>query len=165
MLTVSPVVGGQPAADRTGLLHDVQPGGRRAGQAQHAHAEAVLAAVLGLLDQPALLEGRDQPERGALVHADLAGDRGDAGLAGAGQDVEDGQRPLDRLHAGRTPVLAALIARYASAALLRIADSVVHTRNWSRGAMTDAPRDHPEYVLTIVCPDRPGHRVRGRRAS
>ena len=100
MLTVSPVVGGQLLAERAGLLDHVEPGGGGAGQPQQADAEAVLAAALDLLDEAVRLQGGDQPERRALVHPELGGDLGDAGLAGAGEDLQDRQRPVDRLDTG-----------------------------------------------------------------
>ena len=60
-------------------------------------AEAVLPRSLGLLDEPVRLERGDQPERRALVDAELAGDLGDPGLADPGQHLQDGQRPVDGL--------------------------------------------------------------------
>src|SRR4051812_26789767 len=39
----------EPATDRARFLDDVEPGGRGAGEPEQADAEAVLAAVLGLL--------------------------------------------------------------------------------------------------------------------
>ncbi len=52
MLTVSPVSAASLPADRPGLLDHVEAGRGGAGEAEQPHAEAVLAAVLGLLDQP-----------------------------------------------------------------------------------------------------------------
>ena len=61
-----------------------------------------LPRSVGLLDEPVRLQGGDQPERRALVDAELAGDLGDPGLADPGQDLEDGERPVDGLDAGAT---------------------------------------------------------------
>ena len=99
MLTVSPVSAASPLQIGPRLLHDVEPGGGGAGQPEQADAEAVLAAVGGLLDQPVPLEGADQPEGGALVHAELGRHLGDPDLAAPGQDLEDGDRPIDGLDA------------------------------------------------------------------
>ena len=87
-------------------------------------AEAVLAALLVLLDHAVRLERGDQPERGALVHAELAGDLGDAGLAEPGQDAQDGERPVDRLDRCRS--LAACRSPWATVAhvVLRITECV-----------------------------------------
>ena len=76
-------VGGELAADRARLLHEVEPGRGGAGEPEDADAEPVLAAVARLLDEPVRLERRHQPERRALVDAELAGDLGDPGLADA----------------------------------------------------------------------------------
>src|SRR6185437_11911542 len=89
---------GQPLADRTALLHQVEPGRRRPGQPQDADAQAVLAAVYVLGDQAAVFQRGHQPERGGLVHAQLDGDLGDPGLTLAGQDFEHGDGAVYRLH-------------------------------------------------------------------
>ena len=99
-------VGGELPADRPGLGHQVQAGGGGAGQAQVADAEPITAAVAVLLDQSVCLEGRQQPERRRLVHAELVRDLGDAGLAVTGEELEDGQRPVHRLHDGAGLVCA-----------------------------------------------------------
>ena len=46
-------------AHRPALLGEVQATDHRTGQPQHAKAEAVLAAVLGLFNQFAILQGRE----------------------------------------------------------------------------------------------------------
>ena len=92
-----PGVGRELAADRPRLLDHVEAGGRRAGEPQHPDAEAVLAALLVLLDQAVGLQRGDQPERRALVHAELDGDLGDPRLAEPGQDLQDREGPVDRL--------------------------------------------------------------------
>ncbi len=93
---------GQLLAQRTRFLDDVEPGTGGPGEAEQADAEAVLPASLDLLDEAVLLEGGDQPEGRALVDLERRRDLGDAGLAGAGEDLEDPQRPVDRLDpAGR----------------------------------------------------------------
>ena len=96
-------VGGELPADRSGLGHQVQARGGGAGQAQVADAEPVTAAVAVLLDEAVRLEGRQQPERRGLVDAELARDLGDAGLAVTGEQLEDGQRAVHRLHGGCRP--------------------------------------------------------------
>jgi hypothetical protein len=59
-----------------------------------------VAAPAELLDQTARFQHADQTGRGGLVHAELAGDLGDAHLAVAGQQFQHGHRPVDRLHEG-----------------------------------------------------------------
>ena len=71
---------GELFADRPGLLDDVQLAGHRAGQPQDAEAEAVLSAILRLLDELAILEGGEQPECRRLVNADVRSDLADAGF-------------------------------------------------------------------------------------
>ena len=93
-------LGGEVLAQRPRLLDHVEAGAGRAGEAQQAHAEAVLAASLDLLDEAVLLERGDQPERRTLVHRERRRDLGDAALAGAREDLEDGQGPVDRLDPG-----------------------------------------------------------------
>ena len=115
------------------------------------------------------------------MHAELAGDLGDAGLADAGEQLQDGQGPVDGLDAApcRSRVAASAASLHAasspcadtSAELLRIADCVPVERN-------DVDRRTPEarptsaqptagargdFVLTLSCPDRPGivHAVTG----
>ena len=97
---------GELFADRPGLLGDVQSPGHRAGQPQDAEAEAVLAALLGLLDQFAFLERGEQPERRRLVHADVRGDLADTGLTALGQDLQHAHGAVDRLHAADCSHLA-----------------------------------------------------------
>ena len=99
MLTVSPVSAASPLADRPGLLHDVEPSRGGAGQPEEPDAQAVLAAVGGLLDEPVGLERADQAEGGALVHPELGRHLGDPDLAAPGQHLEDGDGPIDRLDA------------------------------------------------------------------
>ena len=161
-----PRVGRELAADRAGLLHHVEPGGGGPGQPEHADAEAVLAAVLVLLDHAVRLQRRHQPERGALVHAQLAGDLGDAGLPQPCEDAQDGQCPVDGLDArsglgGRgggvrhSPTVAHLccVSQYVSRLTQR-------SRPEYNPGMTAAPAS---FVLTLDCPDRPGivHAVSG----
>jgi hypothetical protein len=54
---------GKPAAHWTGLLNNVETRGAGAGEPQQAHAEPVLAPVLGLLHDVVALQGVQQPER------------------------------------------------------------------------------------------------------
>ena len=119
MLTVSPSCAASSFADRPGLLGDVQLAGHRAGQPQDAEAEPVFSAVLGLLDQFALLQRGEQPERRRLVHADVGGDLADAGFTALGQDLQHADGAVDRLH---TP--GALTSRVAHNATIR--DAVAH---------------------------------------
>ena len=105
---------GELFADRPGLLGDVQTSRHRAGQPQDAEAEAVLAALLGLLDQFAVLERGKQPERGRLMHADIGGDLADAGLTPLGQDFQHAHSAVDRLHTA-----GALTSRVAHDATIR----------------------------------------------
>ena len=101
MLTVSPVsaaswrVTGR-ASLTTSSRAVVAPARRRLPT-----PEAVAAAVVDLLDEPVDLQGRQQPERRGLVDAEAAGDLGHAGLALAGEELEDRDRPVDRLHGRR----------------------------------------------------------------
>ena len=70
MLTVSRVSAASLRQIEPRLLHHVEPGGRGAGEPEQADAEAVLPAVLGLLDQAVALQRGDQPERRGLVHVE-----------------------------------------------------------------------------------------------
>src|SRR5260370_918612 len=45
--------------------------------------------------------GGEQPGRGRLVHVELARHLGDSGLPVPGQDLQDGHRPVHRLHPPR----------------------------------------------------------------
>ncbi len=74
--------------------------GGRGRQAQDAGAQAVLPAVADLLDQLAVLERCDQARRRRLVHLERGGQLGHAGLAAAGEQVQNGQRPVHGLHLG-----------------------------------------------------------------
>ena len=96
-------VGGELAADRAGLLHDVEPRGGRAGEPQQADAEAVLPAVLGLLDEVVRLERGDQPERRALVDSSSAAISVTPASPEPGEDLQDRQRPVDGLDTAREP--------------------------------------------------------------
>jgi hypothetical protein len=91
--------GGQLLAQGPRLLHHVEPRAGGAGEAEQADPEAVLAAPLDLLDEPVLLQRGHEPEGRALVHVERCGDLGDPRLAGAGEDLEDLQRPVDGLDA------------------------------------------------------------------
>jgi hypothetical protein len=50
---------GEPFAAQPAVLGDVQTTGYRTGQTQHAKAQTVLAAVLSLLNQFAILQGSE----------------------------------------------------------------------------------------------------------
>jgi hypothetical protein len=93
-------VGGQRLAGPAALVREVTLHGERAGQAHDAEPEPVLAAVGELLDEPAALQHGHQPRGRRLVHAELAGDLGDAGDPARGEDLQHRQRPVDRLHEG-----------------------------------------------------------------
>ncbi len=70
---------------------------RALGQADDDEAEAVLAGLLVLLDEAALLERRQQARRGRLVQPEPARELGDAGLALAlAEGEQEGRRPVDR---------------------------------------------------------------------
>jgi hypothetical protein len=97
-------VGGELAADRSRLLDQVETRSRRAGEPQQPYAERVPTAVTGLLDQPVRLQRRHQPERRRLVDPELGRDLGDPRRTDPGQHLEDRQRSVDRLHAGRAAV-------------------------------------------------------------
>ncbi len=139
MLTVSPVSAASLRQIGRASCTTSSRARRGTGQPEQAHAQAVLAAVLGLLDEPRALEGRDQPERGALVDAELGGDLGDPGLAGAGQHLHDRHRPVDRLD----PVAAP-----ASPSGLR---AVAHGRDTSAGRV--AYRRLSFVSATVRAPD------------
>ena len=67
------------------------------GEADDDQPEAVLAGLVVLLDEAALLERREQPRRGRLVEAEPPGELGDAGLAlGIAEGEEECRRPVDR---------------------------------------------------------------------
>ena len=119
MLTVSPSCAASCSQIAAGLLGDVQLAGHRAGQPQDAEAEAVLSAILGLLDEFAFLERGEQPERRRLVHADVRGDLTDAGLTALGQDFQHADGAVDRLHTA-----SAFTSRVAHNATIR--DAVAH---------------------------------------
>ena len=101
MLTVSPV----PAARALQIERDSWTTSSRAvvapARAQQPDPEAVLAALAGLLHQPAGLQRADQAERRALVHPELESELAHPDLAVAGELLEDADRPVDRLHAPR----------------------------------------------------------------
>ena len=65
-----------------------------------------LPRSLDLLDQAVRLQGGDQPERRALVDAELGGDLGDPGLADPGQHLEDASAPGRPTARPPSPVLA-----------------------------------------------------------
>ena len=88
---------GQPPAHRAALLDEVHPGGHPAREPDDAEAEAVLAAVLGLLHQATGLQRAEQPERGRLVDADLRGDLAHPGLTALGKDLQNADGPVHRL--------------------------------------------------------------------
>lgn len=90
---------GEFAADGYALLRDVQPHRRRPREAQHARPQVVLAALLLLGHQAAVLQDAEQPERGGLVHVQFVGDLGDARLAEAGEDLQHAHGTVHRLHA------------------------------------------------------------------
>ena len=118
---------GQSFADRPGLLGDVQPAGDRTGQPQDAEAEPVLAAVLGLLDQFAVLECAEQPEGGRLVHADVGGHFADAGLTALGEDLQHADGAVDRLHsAARHFELLLMTQLYEPVALVAYSRNAMH---------------------------------------
>ena len=98
MLTVSPISSARSLADRAALLGDVDASRDRAGQPYDAEAEPVLAALARLLHQAARLQGAEQAERGGLVNVDLGRHLADACLAAAGQDLQDADGAVDRLH-------------------------------------------------------------------
>ena len=67
------------------------------GEADDDEAEAVLAGLVVLLDQAALLERGEQPRRGRLVQAEPAGELGHAGLALAlAEGEQERRRAIDR---------------------------------------------------------------------
>ena len=111
MLTVSPSCAASCSQTGRGLLGDVEPAGHRAGQPQDAETEAVLAALLGLLNQFAFLERGEQPERRRLVHADVRGDLADAGLTTLGQDLQHADGAVNRLHTAGALTSRLLIAQ------------------------------------------------------
>lgn len=92
---------GEPLADRAALLGDVDASRDRTGQPYDAEAEAVLAALARLLHQAARLQGAEQSERGGLVHLDLGRHLADPCLATLGQDLQDADGAVDRLHSMR----------------------------------------------------------------
>ena len=67
------------------------------GQADDDQPEAVLAGLVVLLDEAALLERGEQPRRGRLVQPEPAGELGHAGLALAlAEGEQERRRPIDR---------------------------------------------------------------------
>ncbi len=131
-----------------------------------------------------------EPERRALVDAELGGELGDAGLAEAGQALQDGERTVDRLDTGATlgrdGRVVAHVATLAGVGCVSqnvIPQDATHLRSGApmppsatppeaRPAVpsSDSPAGSPwgDFVLRLVCPDRPGivHAVSGlaRRA-
>jgi hypothetical protein len=67
---------------------------------QDAHAQPVLATFEVLFDEAAVLQRRHEPKCCRLVDTELAGQLGDARLAGMRQDLEHTDRPVDRLDGG-----------------------------------------------------------------
>lgn len=129
---------GESAADGpAALCHihpHVHPHGDAVGEADEAEAEAILAAVLGLLDQPARLQRAEQAERGRLVHLDLGRELGDPGLPAPGEDLHDADRPVHGLHAaagGLGPGGGSVVA---------------HSRDCS--ASPGTARDHDDTICT-----------------
>ena len=67
------------------------------GQPDDDEPEPVLAGLVVLLDQAALLERREQPRRGRLVEPEPSGELGHAGLAlRLAEGQQQGRRPIDR---------------------------------------------------------------------
>lgn len=89
---------GEPLAHRAALLGDVDTTRDRAGQADDAKSEPVLATLTRLLHQAARLQGAEQAERGGFVNIDLGGHLADTRLPALGEDLEDADGPVDRLH-------------------------------------------------------------------
>lgn len=89
---------GETLTDGAALLGDVDASGHRTGQADDAEAEAVLAALTRLFHQTARLQGAEQTKRGGLVHVDFGGHFADARLAALGEDFEDADGAVHRLH-------------------------------------------------------------------
>lgn len=98
MLTVSPSLLGEALAHRAALLGDVDTARDRAGQANDAEPEPVLAPLTRLFHQAARLQGAEQAERGGFVNVDLGGHLTDTRLPALGEDLEDTDGPVDRLH-------------------------------------------------------------------
>ena len=108
-----------------------------------------------------------------LCTPELGGDLGDPGLAGAGQHLEDGQRPVDGLDAGAAGASPRSPLRHEptlAQQLLRIADAFrrrndaarpEYDRRCTDGAPTDARRLRPHPLL----PRPSRHRARRQPGS
>ncbi len=97
---------GERPAHRLALLRDVQPDGGGPGQPQHPRAQVVLAALVLLFHEAAVLQDAQDAEGGGLVHPQFLGDLGDPGLAEPGQDLQHAHRAVHGLDgAGRAALL------------------------------------------------------------
>ena len=89
---------GQPLADLAALLGDVELSGHRIGQPKDAEPEPVFSPLMRLLDQLVLLERGEQPRHRGLVHADVGREVCHPGFTEASEDLQDGNRAVNRLH-------------------------------------------------------------------
>src|SRR5690606_18444012 len=136
---------GQHPGDRSGLLDQVQPRAGGAGQAHQPDTQPEPPATLDLLDEVALLQRGEQPAGGALVDAQVTRDLGDPGLPAAGQQLQDADRPVHRLHRAlcAVPDPAVLLAGLHGATIAAVTTPAA-------APVTD------ELVLVLSCPDQPG---------
>ena len=134
MLIVSPVRSARSFAIGRASWHDVEACGGGSGEAEDAQAQAVFAAMLVLFDEAAGLERGDDSGGGRFVHAEFGGDVGDAGEAGAGDDLQDRDRAVDRLH-GANQVCCTI-------------------RFWGAHSGTITPFQFPGAAVMVANPDR-----------
>ena len=79
-------------------MDEVQTRGRGSRESQDPHTQAVLPAILDLLDQAALLECGDQSACGGLMHSQRGRELRDPGRSVLCEELENGDRTIDRLH-------------------------------------------------------------------
>ena len=87
---------GDLLADRPRDITKVELPADHAGQLRQAPAEAIAGCPLVALDERVALQGGQETKGGGAVDVEAAGDLGPGPPFALGEEVEDGDRPLDR---------------------------------------------------------------------
>src|SRR5699024_3490932 len=93
-----PELVGQRFADGCAELGEVELPGRGAGEPDDAEADRELATVADLIDEATVLQRRDEPGHGGLVHPQVGGDLGDTRFTVAREQLENADGTIDRLY-------------------------------------------------------------------